>query len=296
MPQQPTALSTAANFFTRVAKIVEGPATAVEKWGKAASEVVCEVSETLRVIDELVEYHGGEDQGADIYVLALGYLEQKPDAELEDRLRWIIRQYGDQLELRRLKKLLHRHKHRVSRTGPSERVERINSAFRHYGSYQEALRTLANYYTEDKSAVLIDTIRDAVCSEGAYLLLDEDIIREVGNRIRREATAKRRALEAEKRLLADSGSVSGSKLGVRRPRDPRNIEQDSFDTLNYLEQLAKNASESRATRPTAQELESFALSAYMADKEAEEKVKRSANQIKQERHRAVKKLRRASGL
>jgi hypothetical protein len=128
------------------------------------------------------------------------------------------------------------------------------------------------------------------------LLRDEDIIRGVGNRIRREATDKRKTLEAERRLLAESGSADGGKPGVQRPRDPRNIEQDSFDALNYLEQLAKKASESRATRPTAQELESLALSAYMADKEAEEKVKRSANQIKQERHRAVKKFRRATGL
>jgi len=63
-----------------------------------------------------------------------------------------------------------------------------------------------------------------------------------------------------------------------------------------LEQLGKKALESRATRPTAQELESFALSAYMTDKEAEVRVKRSANQIKQERHRTIKKFRRATGL
>src|SRR5215207_2262821 len=73
VPQQPTALSTAANFFTRVAKVAEGPATTLQKWGKAASEVVSEVSETLRVLDELVEYHGGQEQGADIYVLTLAY-------------------------------------------------------------------------------------------------------------------------------------------------------------------------------------------------------------------------------
>ena len=80
VPQQPTALSTATNFFTRVANMAEGFAATLDKWGKAASEVVWEVSEMLRVEDELIEYHGGEEQGADIYVLALTYLEQKPDA------------------------------------------------------------------------------------------------------------------------------------------------------------------------------------------------------------------------
>jgi len=197
VPQQPTALSTTAGFFTNVPKIAEGTAATLEKWGKAASEAVFEVSETLRVMDKLVEYHGGEKQGADIYVLALAYLQQAPDAELEDRLRWIIWQYGDQLELQRLWNLLDRHKRCVSRAGPGERVKRISSAFRRYGSHQEALCTLANYYKEDKSAVLNDRIREAVCSEGAYLLLDEDIIREVGNRVRREATGVRKTLEVE---------------------------------------------------------------------------------------------------
>jgi hypothetical protein len=92
-PRQPTALSSATDFFAKVGKIVKSPATALEKWGKAASNIVWEVSETLRVIDELIEYHGGEDQGADIYVLALAYLEQKPDAKLEDRLQRLIREY-----------------------------------------------------------------------------------------------------------------------------------------------------------------------------------------------------------
>jgi hypothetical protein len=129
-PRQPTALSSATDFFAKLGKLVNSSATALEKWGKAASDVVWEVSETLWVVDELIEYHGGEHQGADIYVLALAYLQQKPDADLEDRLRRTIRQHGDQLELRRLWKLLDRHKSRESRTGPGERVERLSSRFR----------------------------------------------------------------------------------------------------------------------------------------------------------------------
>jgi hypothetical protein len=259
--------------------------------------VVGEVSETLRVIDELVEYHGGEDRGAFMYVLALSYLEQSPDARLECTLRRTIQLYGDELKLWRLNKLVDQHRGRVARTGPVERVERINKAFRRYASHNQALATLSNYYRENTNTVLRDTIRETVCSEGAHLLLDEDIVGEVGNRIRREGTDKRKKLEAEERLrLEDSKLVGSSKQGVRGPSDARNLEQDSFDALDYLEQLAKKASKSRATKPTAQELESLSLSAYMLDREAEARVKRPANQIKQERHRAAKKFRRAKRL
>ena len=63
VPQQPTALSTTVGFFTNVPKIAEGTAATLEKWGKAASEAVFEVSETLRVIDELVEYYEARSEG-----------------------------------------------------------------------------------------------------------------------------------------------------------------------------------------------------------------------------------------
>jgi len=299
--QQPALLRAAASFSAKIAKWNEEVSTKLEKWDKGfyatANKVVLEVSEVLRVMDELVEYHGGEGQGADLYVLALGYLEQSPDAELEDALRRTIRQYGDELELWRLAKLVDRHRGRVTHTGPVQRVERINKAFKRYPSHKKALATLSNYYRENTDTVLEDTIRETVCSEGAFLLTDKDIRREVGNRLRREGTDRREKLEAEKRLwLEDSKPVGTDKQGVRGSSDVTNLEQDSFDALDHLEQLAKKASKSRATKPTAQELESLALFAYMSDREAQARVERPANQIKQERHRAVKKFRRAEGL
>ncbi len=222
---------------------------------------------------------------------ALIYLEQKPDAELEKRVWQLIRVYGDDLELHRLWKLLDRHKRRVLRTGSAERVERIDSGFRRsYGSYQEALNTLASYYRDSETEVLENAIREQVCSEGAWLLLDRDIMREVGNRIRREANRKRKEIRHEEREPADN------KLGVRRPVDPRNHEQDSFDALDCLERLGKKASDSRATKPTAQELESFTLSAYMTHAEAAAVSGRSKDQVKMESRRSRDKFRRAAEL
>jgi DNA-binding CsgD family transcriptional regulator len=279
VPRQPTALSTAANFFTRVAKIAEGPATTLEKWAKVASEVVWEVSETLRVIDELVEYHGGGEQGADIYVLALAYLEQKPDAELEGRLRRIIRQYGDQIELRRLWKLPNRHKRRVSRTGPSERVEKISSGFRRsYSSYQEALNTLSNYYREDETEVLKDAIRTEVCSEGAWLLLDRDIMNRAGNRIRRDATKAKRDSFASPLLLPDD-RVS-EKMG--------RVDLQAFDAVERLQQLMNRAGLSDKER------ESFLILGRMTSQQAAKELGRSPEQLRQEKLRSVKKLRQAA--
>jgi hypothetical protein len=298
--QQSALLRAAASFSAKIAKLNKVVSTKLEKWDKgfsAAYKVVREGSEVLRVVDQLVEYHGGEEQGADLYVLALGYLEQSPDAELEDALRRTIRQYGDELELWRLDTLVDRHRGRVTRTGPVQRVERIHKAFKRYASHKQALATLSNYYRENTDTILEDTIRETVCSEGAFLLLDKDIIREVGNRLRREGTDRRKKLEAEERFRLETSKPMGSgKQGVRWPSDATNLEQDSFDALDHLEHLAKSASKSRATKPSPQELESLALFAYMPDREAQARVERPANQIKQERHRAAMKFRRAEKL
>jgi hypothetical protein len=293
--QQPALLRAAASFSTKIEKWNKCSSTKLAKWDKgfstAAYRGAREASETLRVHDELVEYHGGEDHGADVYILALGYLEQEPDADLKKRLRRLIWQYGEELELRRLWKLLDRHKGRVRRSGPAERVERIHSGFKQsYGSYQVALNTLANYYRDSKTEVLEGAIRDQVCSEGAWLLLDKDIMREVGNRIRREATRRRKEIKDEREPKGNS------KPGVSRPVDPRDLEQDSVNALDYLEWLAKKASESRATKSTAQELESFTLSAYMTYAEAAAESGRSKDQVKTESRRSRDKFRKAADL
>jgi hypothetical protein len=240
---------------------------------------------------KLIEYHGG-DYEALMYVSALAYLEQELDAKLEERLRRLIQLYGEELELGRLWTLLDRNRRRASQRGSAERVARIGTNFRRYGSHRNALNTLANYYQEDESTILEDTIKEIVCSEGAYLLLDIDISRKVGNHIRAEATQKRKAREAEKDLRAEYKPTGIPALGVQRPREARNVEQDSFDALDYLERLDKKASESSLTKPTPQELESLVLSAFMSDREVEIEVKRKANQIKQERRRAIKKFQR----
>jgi hypothetical protein len=169
--QQPALLRAVASFSTTIEKWNKCSSTKLEKWDKgfstAAYRVAREASDVLQVHDELVEYLGGADYGADVYILALGYLEQEPDADLKKRLWRLIWQYGEELELRRLWKLLDRHKSRVRRSGPAERVERIHSGFkRSYGSYQEALNTLANYYRDSKTEVLESAIREQVCSEG----------------------------------------------------------------------------------------------------------------------------------
>jgi hypothetical protein len=299
--QQPALLRAAVRFSTKIEKWNKAFSTKLEKWDKGFSaavyRVACEASEALQIHDELVEYHGGKDRGAFMYVLALSNLEQSPDARMECALRRTIQLYNDELEAWRLNKLISQHRRRVARTGYVERVERIYKKFRRYASHNQALATLSKYHRENADTVLRDTIRETVCSEGAHLLLDEDILNEVGNRIRREGTHKRKKLEAEERLrLEDAKLVGSSKQGVRGPTDSRNLEQVSFDALDHLEQLNKKASKSRTTKPTAQELESLTLSAYMLDREAEAIVKRPANQIKQERHRAAKKFRRAERL
>src|SRR5215216_278335 len=163
---------------------------AAEQRGKAWLEFLESVSEAVRVYEELLEYHGG-GQEAHSYLLALGHLGQTPDDDLEAILRRIIRDHAGELELGRLWRLLDRHKRRVASTGPTDRIERIASGFRQsYGTYQEALNTLSEYYREDPRRVLQDTIREQVCSDGAWLLHDKDIRREVGNHIRREATRR----------------------------------------------------------------------------------------------------------
>jgi len=231
-----------------------------------------------------------------MYISALAYLEQELDTELEERLRRLIQLYSEELELGRLWTLLDRNRRRASQRGSAERVARIGKSFRRYGSYRKALSTLANYYREDESTVLEDAIREIVCSEGAYVLLDRDVIREIGNHLRREKTRMQKALKAEQKLQAEyqptGARMQGGREGGRRLQNPRNLEQESFDALDYIEWLGKKASESRLTKPTAQELQSFAVSAYMSDREAEAEVERKANQIKQERRRAIKKFQR----
>ena len=248
----------------REAPVTPQPSTPLSPAAKQRGKAWLEFLESVRVYEELLEYHGG-GQKAHTYLLTLGYLGQTPDDDLEAKLHRTILQHAGELELRRLWRLLNRHKRRIVSTGPTDRVKRIRSGYRRsYGSSRKALATLANYYHYSETQVLEDAIREQMCSEGAWLLHDKDIMREVGNRIRREA--RRRGNET-----GDQDEPAGStKLGVRKPVDPRNREQDSVDALDYLARLAKKASESRATKPTAQELESFALSAYMSYAEAAE--------------------------
>ncbi len=280
MTQQPPVLSTAANFFTRVGKTVASPAITLEKWGKAASEVVWEVSETLRVMDELVEYHGGKDQGADVYVLALAYLEQKPDAELEDKLRWLIREYGGELELRRLRNLLDRHRSRIDRTAVAERALAVRGKIRLYDSLREACDVLASRYGVTMEQLLMDEIEETLCSEGAFLLHDKDVVRKTTNRIRRDARAKK-----EPQRVA----------GVL---EQLNTEDPDFELLRILVLLQQTGETARAQKfpPSQQELQSLAACAYMSQDEAAAELGRSKDQVKIERRRALDKLRKAAEL
>jgi hypothetical protein len=115
-------------------------------------------------------------------------------------------------------------------------------------------------------------------------------MREVGNRIRREATRRRKEIKDEREPKGNT------KPEVKKPVDPKDLELDSVDALDYLEWLAKKASESRVTKPTAQELESFTLSAYMTYAEAAAESGRSKDQVKTESRRSRDKFRKAADL
>jgi hypothetical protein len=96
----------------------------------------------------------------------LGYLRQKPDAELEDRLRRTIQQYGGELELQRLWTLLDRHNRRVSRTGATARVYAVRSKIRLYDSLREACEVLVARRGTTREQVLLDEIEESVCGKG----------------------------------------------------------------------------------------------------------------------------------
>lgn len=245
-------------------------------------EAVLEFFEAVRVHEDLVEYHGG-GQEAHTYLLALGYLGQVPDEALEKTLRRTIRQHSGELELERLWSLLDRHKRRIASTGPDERVDRVSSGFRQsYGSYREALNTLHDYYREDETEVLKDAIRDEVCSEGAWLLLDKDIRREVGNRIRREETKAKKNMYAVPLFLPDDL--------IGEDKDTERVDLQAFDAAELLQRLMNRA------RLSAQEREALFALGRMTSKEAAKELGRSPEQLRQEKLRSVKKLRRAAEL
>jgi hypothetical protein len=275
-PQQPTLLRAAANFSTML-----------EKWLEDFSTAVCAVAreggEALRVHNELVEYHGGEDQGADIYVLALSYLGQKPDADLEARLRRLMDQYGDQLELQRMWKLLDRHRSRVHRSAVAERALAVRRKIRLVGheDLRVACEVLASGSGVSLEQLLIGEIQETLCAEGAFLLHDQEIVRETTSRIKREATRRKK----------EPQTVTGV-------RESFGLEDPDFESLRILMFLRQTEERAHAQKspPSQQELQSLAACAYMPQKEAGVMLGRSKDQVKTERRRALDKLRKATSL
>ncbi len=262
------ALRQASNRFQAATTV----SSKFEEWSKA----VCEFLGAVQLFHDLLERHGGESQL--LYVLALGHVEQTPDAALEARLRGLMQQYGDELELQQMWRLLDRDKKRVRSTGPPARVENIRTGFKQYGSYATALNALANYYLDNETEILKDAIRDEVCSEGAWVLPNKDIMNRVGSRIRREATKAREGSFAAPLLLPDD-QVS---------EDRGRVDLLAFDAAAHLQQLLNRADLS------AQEEESFLILGRMTSKQAAKELGRSPEQIRQEKLRAVLKLRAAA--
>jgi hypothetical protein len=282
-PEQPALLSTTVQFFAAVGKKVREldmtlgrKLVELEEFGDKAGRVFVEVAEGWL---ELVEYHGGNDEAL-IYVEALAYLEQKPDAELEDRLRRLMRQYHGDLELRRLWNLLDRHRSRIHRTAVAERALAVRGKIRLYDSLKEACDVLASGYGVTREQLLISEIQETLCSEGTFLLHDEDVVRETTNRIRQITRAKK-----EPQTVADVLEHLG-------------IEDPDFELLRILVFLQQTEETARTQKspPSQQELQSLAACAYMSQDETGAELERSKDQVKIERRRALDKLRKAAEL
>ncbi len=116
-------------------------------------------------------------------------LDARERAVLARELPWI----GTKLYSGQFFVLLDHPERWLERGAEIRRVEAIRSKFRAtFGTYQKDLEVLAAYYGETPSRVLKLEFVDALSQKGARLLSDEDLRREIGNYIRREANAKRK--------------------------------------------------------------------------------------------------------
>lgn len=234
-----------------------------------------EILKGLLIITALYEKHGG-NQKAFVRALVERRLGRKADALLVTKLQDVRTK-----PLSEFLTLVDHHKRRLGRDEVIVRREAVRASLRMYGSLEKARSILAAYHKEGREQILLDEIVEAVCEEQASRLSNKDLAGVVGNRIRRDATESRKKLPAN---FTDVGVFN--QAGVENEIEAREI-------LLFLQQVADAAAHQKP--PSQQELEALIITAYTEDDaEASMVLGRPKNQIKQERFRAGRKLRRAA--
>ena len=270
-------------FFAGAGEVAAGISVAAQEVSRRLEPVAewarsPEGAEVLRFVAAVVEdlrESGGDEQAA-MGAFVRVRLGREPDA----RLLTVMRTRAGEIPVAELWAFLDHHGRRLNRDTLTARVQTVRTRIRVYESLNKARSFLADYYKEGRERILLDALEEAVCAPGAHQLSDVDLVRAVSNRIRREATDKRK--EARAALLLG---------GSQETEDP---DLEAWRMLLMLQQIA-DSTEAQKAPPSRQELESFAIAAYMPDGEAASILGRPKNQIKQERLRGRKKLRRASG-
>jgi len=270
-------------FFAGAGEVAAGISVAAQEVSRRLEPVAewarsPEGAEVLRLVVAVakdVQERGGDEQAA-MGAFTRVRLGREPDA----RLLTVMRTRAGEIPVTELWAFLDHHGRRLNRDTLTARVQTVRTRIRVYESLNKARSFLADYYKEGRERILLDALEEAVCAPGAHQLSDVDLVRAVSNRIRREETDKRN--EARAALLPD---------GSQETEDP---DLEAWRMLLMLQQTADSA-EAQKAPPSRQELESFAIAAYMSDEEAASMLGRPKNQIKQERLRGRKKLRRASG-
>lgn len=257
----------------------------VEHWPRLAGIVREARAQWPAVLDEqwpaIVSYLGGDEEPLRVFVekhvgtptpsFVFPALEGRDIGDLDEWETW---------------EFIEHHKARAEAKKAGDSRKRVRQQIRKYGSVREALSVLANYYNKSLERVLLDKIEE-VCVEEASELSDRELASAAANLIRREATEKRKSCVPAKQLLLSDDWV---------PDNLARRDLDAFEALDCLQRLANTADRSRQTRPSPLELETFARSGYMTNREIAAERKRSENQIKQEKLRAVRKYRRAAEL
>ncbi len=225
-------------------------------------------------------------------MVALAYLERKPDSLLSTRLKHDLRRDDfDEMPIEDFWDLLDYHKGRLTRDSEPERVQRETAAIRRgikkYPSFAVALDAL-RLEGQTRDEVLEEMIPGAAYTEKAELPPGGNLPGRVANAIRKEGRGLLPPSEPQK--SEEFGIVGELKRPeTKRPMPPDVPEIAEFVTYESLKQDAIKAGLS------AQELGSFVFGELLGlgDKKAAEVLGRPAKQVAQEKLRAKRKLRRA---
>jgi hypothetical protein len=262
------------------------PETSLEEYWPRISEVLREAeAQRPAILDEqwpaIVSYLDGDTKPLRTFVkkhvglptpsFLFPGLEAKGIGDLDEVETW---------------EFIEHHKRQAEAKKAGNASERVRSKTRKFKSIDKALGILTKYYGKDPERVLLDEI-EVVCLEEASELSDQELVRVTANLIRRKATENQKdPLQTNPLLLSDEWM----------PDSLARHDMNVVEALDYLQWLDNTAACSRSTRPSSLERETFALSAYMTNKEIAAQRNRSEDQIKQEKLRAVRKYRRAAGL